>query len=178
MLNRYPQEAALRDGRRVLIRPFTSRDTGAVYDFFQRLPEESRRFAWDRIGDRSLVESWGLHLDYAKAFPLLALDGTRVVADATLHRREGGPLRLVGRVKWLLDPGYRGVGLGTLLVHQFVNHARANGLRHLTCMLISDLEADAVKTLEGLGFDSFVVPGYGTDPDGNQHDMTKLVLRL
>ena len=178
MPSRYPQEAALRDGRRVLIRPFTGRDTGPLYDFFRRLPEETRRFAWDRIDDRNLVESWGLNLDYGKTFPLLALDGSRGVADATLHRREGGPLRLVGRVKWLLDPDYRGVGLGTLLVNQFINHARANGLRHLTCMLISDLEADAVRTLEGLGFDSFVVPGYGTDPDGNQHDMTKLVLRL
>jgi hypothetical protein len=45
-------------------------------------------------------------------------------------------------------------------------------------MLISDLESDAVETLEGLGFDSFVIPGYGTDPDGNQHDMTKLVFKL
>jgi GNAT superfamily N-acetyltransferase len=178
MPNRYPQEAALRDGRRVLIRPFTGRDTDALYDFFRRLPEETRRFAWDRIDDRSLVESWGRNLDYGKAFPLLAVNGSRVVADATLHRREGGPLRLVGRIKWLLDPEYRGVGLGTLLVHQFINHARANGLRHLTCMLISDLEEDAVRTLEELGFDSFVVPGYGTDPDGNQHDMTKLTLRL
>ncbi len=178
MPNRYPQEAALRDGRRVMIRPFTGRDSGALYDFFQRLPEGTRRFAWDRIDDRSLVESWGRNLDYEKAFPLLAVNGSRVVADATLHRREGGPLRLVGRIKWLLDPDYRGVGLGTLLVHQFVNHARANGLRHLSCMLISDLEADAIRTLQGLGFDSFVVPGYGTDPDGNQHDMTKLVLRL
>lgn len=178
MPNRYPQEAALRDGRRVMIRPFTGRDTEALYDFFQRLPEETRRFAWDRIDDRSLVERWGRNLDYEKAFPLLAVNGSRVVADATLHRREGGPLRLVGRIKWFLDPDYRGVGLGTLLVHQFVNHARANGLRHLSCMLISDLEADAIRTLQGLGFDSFVVPGYGTDPDGNQHDMTKLVLRL
>lgn len=178
MPNRYPQEAALRDGRRVLIRPFAERDTDGLYDLFLRLPEESRRFAWDRIDDRALIESWGRNLDYEKAFPLLAIDGQRIVADATLHRREGGPLRLVGRVKWMIDPEYRGVGLGTLLVHQFINHARANGLRHLTCMLISDLESDAVTTLEDLGFESFVIPGYGTDPDGNQHDMTKLIFKL
>lgn len=178
MANRYPQEAALRDGRPVLLRPFETKDTTALYEFFQRLPEEQRRFAWDRIDDRALVESWGRNLDYEKAFPVLALDGSKIVADATLHRREGGPLRLVGRIKWLLDPEYRGAGLGMILVKQFIAHARAGGLRHLTCMLISDLEADAVETLEGLGFDSFVIPGYGTDPDGNQHDMTKLVLKL
>jgi GNAT superfamily N-acetyltransferase len=178
MANRYPQEAALRDGRRVLLRPFEAKDTEALYDFFQRLPEENRRFAWDRIDDRGLIESWGRNLDYEKVFPLLAVDGTTIVADATLHRREGGPLRLVGRIKWLLDPEYRGVGLGTTLVQNFIHHARNGGLRYLTCMLISDLEKDAVHTLEGLGFESFVIPGYGTDPDGNQHDMTKLVFKL
>ena len=36
-------------------------------------------------------------------------------------------------------------------------------VRHLNCMLISDLEADAVRTLEGLGFQSYVMPGYGAD---------------
>ncbi len=178
MPHRYPQEAALRDGRRVLFRPFTAQDTEALFEFFQRLPDTTRRFAWDRIDDRGLIESWGRNLDYGRVFPLIAVDGTRIVADATLHRREGGPLRLVGRVKWLLDPELRGVGLGTLLVSHFIATARHNGLRHLSCMLISDLEADAVETLKGLGFDAYVVPGYGTDPDGNQHDMTKLVLAL
>ncbi|HVR43006.1 MAG TPA: GNAT family N-acetyltransferase [Thermoanaerobaculia bacterium] len=178
MPNSYPVEAALRDGRRVLIRPFSERDVDALYDFFMRLPVESRRFAWDRIEDRATVEGWGRNIDYGKTLPLLALDGTKIVADATLHRRRGGPLRLVGRIRWLIDPEYRGVGLGTVLVNQFITIGRQNGLRHLNCMLISDLESDAVRTLQEIGFDAIVVPGYGTDPDGGQHDMTKLVLRL
>lgn len=178
MPHRYPQEAALRDGRRVLIRPFGAKDAAELYSFFQRLPEGTRRFAWDRIDDQHVVEEWARNLDYSKAFPLLALDGTKIVADATLHRRKGSPLRLVGRIKWLIDPEWRGAGLGTLLVKQFINIGREAGLRHLTCMLISDLEADAVGVLKNLGFDSYVVPDYGTDPDGNQHDMTKLVLKL
>jgi GNAT superfamily N-acetyltransferase len=174
----FPQEALLRDGRRVLLRLFNENDTGPLYDFFQRLPIEVRRFAWDRIDNRALVESWGRELDYAKVLPILATDGSRIVADATLHRREGSPLRLVGRVKWLLDPAWRGVGLGNVLINKFIATARSNGLRHLTCMLISDLEADAVKTLSELGFQGYTIPGYGTDPDGNQHDMIKMVLKL
>jgi len=175
---RYPQEAVLRDGRRLLVRPFTENDVDTLFDFFLRLPPEVRRFAWDRIDNRALVESWGRELDYGKVLPLLALDGRKVVADATLHRREGSPLRLVGRVKWLIDPAYRGHGLGTLLVNNFIATARSNGLRHLTCMLISDSEADAVRTLQDLGFEGYTIPGYGTDPDGNQHDMIKMVLKL
>ena len=175
---RYPQEAVLRDGRRLLIRPFTENDVDALYEFFHHLPEDVRRFAWDRIDNRALVESWGRELDYGKVLPLLAWDGRKIVADATLHRREGSPLRLVGRVKWLIDPDYRGVGLGSLLINNFIATARSNGLRHLTCMLVSDFEADAIETLRNLGFQSYTIPGYGTDPDGNQHDMTKMVLKL
>jgi GNAT superfamily N-acetyltransferase len=175
---RYPQEAVLRDGRRLLVRPFTESDADALYEFFLHLPAEVRRFAWDRIDNRTLVESWSRELDYSKVLPLLALDRGKIVADATLHRREGSPLRLVGRVKWLIDPAYRGAGLGTLLVNNFIATARSNGLRHLTCMLIADFEADAIRTLTELGFESYTVPGYGTDPDGNQHDMVKMVLKL
>ena len=178
MPHRYPLQAALQDGRRVLIRPFDERDVDALYDFFMRLPAENRRFAWDRIEERGTVEAWARNIDYARALPLLAFDGNKVVADATLHRRKGGPLRLVGRIKWLIDPEYRAVGLGSLLVNNFISIARENGLRHLNCFLISDLESDAVEVLEGMGFTKYVIPGYGTDPDGGQHDMTKLVLKL
>jgi GNAT superfamily N-acetyltransferase len=178
MPTRYPQEAALRDGRKVILRPFRENDVDALHRFFVQLPVDYRRFAWDHIENRALIEEWGREIDYDKVLPLLALDGTRIVADATLHRRHGGPLRLVGRIKWMIDPAFRGVGLGTTLVNHFIRIARERGLRHLNCMLISDLEADAVKTLQDLGFQAYVMPGYGTDPDGNQHDMTKLVLKL
>ncbi|HEY3055733.1 MAG TPA: GNAT family N-acetyltransferase [Thermoanaerobaculia bacterium] len=177
MPHRYPQEAVLRDGRRVHIRPFTTNDVDALYEFFHRLPNDYKRFAWDNVDNRGLIESWGRNIDYAKVFPLLAVDGRQIVADATLHRL-GGPLRLAGRIKWMMNPEWRGVGLGTTLVNHLIDTARDRGLRHVNCMLISDLEADAVKTLEGLGFKSFVQPEYGTDPDGNQHDMTKLILKL
>ena len=110
--------------------------------------------------------------------PLLALDGKRIVADATLHRRAHGPLRLAGRVKWTIDPEFRGVGLGSLLINHFIDTARGLGLKHLNCMLITDLEADAIRVLAELGFRSYEVPGYGTDPDGNQHDMTLMVFKL
>ena len=82
------------------------------------------------------------------------------------------------RAEGLIDPEYRGAGLGTLLLNQFISTARADGLRHLTCMLVSDFESDAVEILKNVGFEGYTIPGYGTDPDGNQHDMIKMVLKL
>lgn len=178
MPHRFPQEAVLRDGQKLLIRPFSGRDTSALHEFFLRLPADVRRFAWDRVTDRSLVESWGNNIDYSKVLPLLALDGNTIVADATLHQRRRGPLRLVGRIKWLMDPAFRGLGLGTTLVNNFIAIARDSGLHFLTCMLIAEEEADAIKTFRQLGFAEHVFPGYGVDPDGNPHDMIKLILDL
>lgn len=178
MPDRFPQETVLRNGARVLIRPFNGGDTEALWEFFQGLPPELRRFAWDNVEDRALIEAWGRNIDYSKVFPLIALTGNRIVADATLHRRVRGPLRLVARTKWLIDPEYRGQGLGTSLVNHLISTARLHGLRHLTCMPIADLEQDAIDTLTGLGFEKLLIPGYGADPDGNPYDMVKLVLKL
>ncbi len=178
MPDRFPQEVVLRDGRRVLIRTFNENDADQLFEFFQQLPIEVRRTAWDNIEDRSLIERWGQNIDYSKVFPLIAANGHSVVADATLHRHERGPLRLVGRIKWLIDPAYRGQGLGTTMVNNLISIAREHGLRHLSCMPIAKLEQDAIRTLTDLGFEQFSVPGYGTDPDGNQYDMVKLVLKL
>ncbi len=72
MPHRYPQEATLRDGRRVLLRPFAEKDVDALYDFFHRMPSEYRRFAWDNLDSRPLIEAWGRELDYGKVFPLIA----------------------------------------------------------------------------------------------------------
>jgi GNAT superfamily N-acetyltransferase len=178
MPERFICEAVLRDGKRLLIRPFREGDVDALWDFFQRLPTGVRRLAWDDIWNRSVVENWARTIDYGKVLPLLAFDGGKVVADATMHRRKGSPLRLVGRLKWLIEPEYRERGLGTLLVNRFITIARNEGLRHLTCMLVDDIERDAIEVLCGLGFTKTVLPGYGTDPDGNQHDMTKMILKL
>lgn len=175
---RFPQEAHLRDERRLIIRPFTEADVGSLWEFIERLPTDIRRFSWEDFEHRETVTEWARDLDYDKAVPLLAIDGTKVVGEARLVYRSSGPLRLVGWIQWLLDPEYRGAGLGTLLVNDFVTMARDSGLRHLTCMLIPDHEEDAVNTLLRLGFERYDIPRYGVDPDGNQKDMVKMVLEI
>ena len=75
MPHRFPEEAVLRDGRRVLLRPMGERDGDALYDFFQRMPAAYRRFAWDAVENRAIIDEWSRNIDYAKVFPLLAMAG-------------------------------------------------------------------------------------------------------
>jgi len=175
---RFPQEAHLRDERRLIIRPFAEADVAILWEFITNLPPAARRFAWEDFEHAETVVEWARDLDYDKAVPLLAMDGTKVVGEARLVYRSNGPLRLVGWIQWLLDPAYRGAGLGTLLVNDFITMARESGLRHLTCMLTPEYESDALETLRQLGFTAIELPKYGVDPDGNPTDMVKMILEL
>ena len=174
----YPQEVGLQDARRVIIRPFGVRDADALYRFFLGLPEKTRRNAWSRIEAREVVDKWAEDLDHEKAVSLVAWDGAEIVADASLHYRRYGPLRFVGRISWLIAEEWQGVGVGTALITNFIQMARDNGLKHLTCMIVDGLEVDAEGTLQGMGFAAHRLPSYGVDPDGDERDMIKMVLRL
>ena len=64
------------------------------------------------------------------------------------------------------------------MLNHFITIARENGVRHLSTLLISDLEANAIQVLRNLGFRSTELAGYGADPDGGAHDMTFMILTL
>jgi GNAT superfamily N-acetyltransferase len=174
----FPCELGLNDGSRILLRRLAEHDGAALYDFFQRLPLGLRRLAWDDLDDRALVEGWARTVDYESTLPLIALDGARIIADATLHYRDRGPLRLVGRVRWFIDPEYRGRGLAATLAGRLIAVARENGLRYLSCMLAPRFESADLRALESRGFVSTPFPGYGTDPDGEPEDLAYLVCKL
>ncbi|MEM7235063.1 MAG: GNAT family N-acetyltransferase [Planctomycetota bacterium] len=178
MPDHFPCEVGLNDGSRVLLRRLAETDGPALFDFFQRLPEGLRRLAWDDVDKPEVVENWARHVDYEATLPLIALDGTKIIADATLHYRKGGPLRLVGRVRWFIDPEYRGRGLAGRLAERLVTVGKENGLRHLSCMLATRFEARDVQALENHGFKATNFPGYGTDPDGSPEDLSYLICEL
>ena len=178
MADHFPCELGLTDGSRVLLRRLSEHDGAALFEFFQRLPAGLRRLAWDDIDNRDVVEGWARGVDYEATLPLVALDGAKIIADATLHYRERGPLRLAGRIRWFIDPDYRGRGLAAAFAGRLITVARENGLRYLSCMLATDFEEPDVKALESRGFTATHFPGYGTDPDGAPADLTYLVCKL
>lgn len=174
----FPQEVGLRDARRVILRPFALADAVSVRSFFQGLPEEAKRGAWTSLGSREVVAMWAEDLLRERAVVHVAVDGTNVVAVGRLDYREHGPLRRVGRVEWLIHPRWLGVGLGIALLTNFVQTARENGLKRLSCTLVDGGEDRARTTLRNMGFEEHRLPAYVTDPDGADRDALLMVLRL
>ena len=39
-----------------MIRPFAANDVDALFDFFHRLPNDYKRFAWDMVDNRALID--------------------------------------------------------------------------------------------------------------------------
>lgn len=178
MPDQFPCEIGLKDGTRVFLRRLTEHDGPALFDFFQRLPVGLRRLAWDNVESREVVEGWAREINYDILLPIVGLDGSKIIADATLHYRKRGPLRLVGRIRWFIDPEYRGQGMAANLAGRMISVGRDNGLRHLSCLLAPRYEAYDVEALESRGFVSTPFPDYGTDPDGLPEDLTYMVCKL
>src|SRR5262245_10180044 len=80
-LRRYPRKFS----GRLQVRPMKARDYDGLVDFFRRIPIEERRRFKDNVADPRVLRTWVENLNYSTVLPLLVLDGTRIVGDATLH---------------------------------------------------------------------------------------------
>lgn len=133
----------LADGRRVVVRPVVPEDVAELAAGIARVDQETlrRRFLGGRPpsvdGLRRLVT-----LDYVHRFALAAFspDGTGV----GIARYEGERTWPVVEVAVVVDPEWRGVGLGTELVTRVVRRAASLGARELT----ADFYADNVPVQE------------------------------
>src|SRR5579862_475535 len=97
-LEKFPLFVKLRDGTECVVRPLGKRDEARLQKFFLTVPEEERLFVKQPMSDRTLFHDWCRHLDFERNLPLVMLEGTKIIGEATLHQRSGGWKRHVGMV--------------------------------------------------------------------------------
>jgi len=85
----YKKECKLKDGTVVVLRPLVAEDRKGLIAFFQSLPEELRLYLRHDVTDAEIIKSWTENIDYSRAFPILALDGDRIVGDVSLFPSAG-----------------------------------------------------------------------------------------
>jgi RimJ/RimL family protein N-acetyltransferase len=175
----YPRELTLRDGGRVTMRPLEDGDQQALLDFFLTVPEEERFFLKEDVTSPEVIANWVRHRDYARALPLIALDGERVVADAVLIRRRGNSRSHIGEIRVVVAPQYRERGLGTTLIRELCDIADDAGLEKVTFELVADREQEAIRAAEWLGFLRVAtIEGGAVDPLGHHHDVVLMAMPL
>jgi GNAT superfamily N-acetyltransferase len=175
MMKVYQKECKLKDGTSVLLRPLVAEDREGLITFFQSLPEEQRRFLRHDVTDVKIIEFWTEHIDYNRAFPLLALIGERIVGDITLHRIPHGWKHHIGNIRVVVEPDYQDRGLGTLLINEIVELATEFGLEKLLTELPLEVPA-AIAVFRKAGFSTkAVIEGLVKDLRGRSTDVVIMV---
>ena len=178
VLEQYPKEISLKDGFKPTLRPLKPSDEKAFHDFFLAVPEQERMFIKHRVTDSEVIGDWCRNIDLGRNLPLLALAGSKIIGDATLHQQLGGWKRHIGRVSVLVHPQYRGRGLAKALVVEIIEVARNIGLEKLEAEFIGE-QATAIKMFAMLGFAPLVrLPDYVRDMKAVSHDYVWMGLGL
>lgn len=169
----------LNDGTEVLLRLLKPEDADQLYEFFSKLSPEARQFLYDDVSDRAVVESWTRNINYNNIVPIVAVHSGRIVADGTLHKRNNGPSRHMGRTRVVVSDDFLGRGLGRLITAELEIIARARKLRYLYSVLAERNEGRAIEMLKALGFErTATLPHFLSDPEGNLQDAVVMMKAL
>ena len=177
-LDRYPRQIALPNGVTLVFRPMGRDDVDRLWVFFQQVPPEDKMFFRQDVSRREVVQHWADTLDYGLVLPILALDGGRVVGDATLHRQRTGWKQRVGVVRVQIAPDYRHLGLGTAMVRELRHLGEKSALHYLMAEVIEEQVA-AVRAFEKMGFArAATYRNFVNDQKGGLHNLLVLLYRM
>ena len=174
ILEDYPAEVVLGNGLKVELRPLERADEGLIKDFYLGVPAHERAFIKHRVTDGAIFHEWCEHLDYEANLPMLAIHEGKVVAEGTLHQRQGGWKSHIGLVSELTHPEHHGIGLSTVLIEHLIRIAQHCGLTKLEAEFNGEREI-AIAEFKKSGFAELMrLPGYVRDLDRNYHDYVLL----
>jgi GNAT superfamily N-acetyltransferase len=170
ILEQYPKTVKLKDGSSVVLRPLRATDEKAFHEFFVAVPDTERILFKHRVTDPQVIHEWCQKIDYGRILPMLALDGEKIIADASLHQTLGGWKRHIGRISVVVHPNYRGKGLAKILVSELVQIATNIGLEKLEAEFLGEQKA-ALRVFGELGFVELLrLPDYVKDMQAISHD--------
>ncbi|MCU0772576.1 MAG: GNAT family N-acetyltransferase [Verrucomicrobia bacterium] len=177
-LERFPLEAQLRDGTKVMVRPIRRTDCASLHKFFCVVPEPERLFIERPVTNKGLFEKWCSQIDLERDFNLLMFDKRKVIGWINLHVPQGGWMRHIGHLTLLTHPHYRGRDVSLILGEEIITVAQHLGLWKLKAELNGERKI-AIRSLQHLGFEElFCLPDYVIDMTRQPHDYMMLGLDI
>jgi ribosomal protein S18 acetylase RimI-like enzyme len=154
------------------IRPLTGDDEDAIRDFFARIPDADRRFFRENVFDAGTITRW---LDDTGAVRLIAVDDKGDVRGYEAIVPGIGWSSHVGDLRVIVDPDFRGRGIGSRLVREAVVTAERIGVTKLMVEVIAD-QGGTIAIFRALGFQpEALLRDQVRDHDGVTHDLMLLV---
>lgn len=156
------------------IQPITAADTDAVWEFFQRVPEGDRTFAKEPVTERATVMSWATD---ARPIRQVAWRDGGIVGYVAVIPGYGWSHH-VGDLRLVVDPAWRGRGLGEKLARHGLKTAVDAGLSKVTVDVAASQEY-LLGFFMRLGFHAeALLEDHVQDPLGNTGDLIVLANHL
>jgi ribosomal protein S18 acetylase RimI-like enzyme len=174
---RYPTAFRCSDGRVVAVRPVTPEDLDRLMAFFEQLPTDDRMHLRVDVTQRDLVRQRLSPPPHWNVLRLVALQGERIVAEASVEHRTYGFEAHVGEMRLIVATDFRRTGLAHYLGRRIFAHGIAENLERIEAHVMEDRPA-VVHCFEKLGFERIgSLRGFVKDIEGVDHDLLILALR-
>jgi len=148
------KEFDIKDGRRILLRTPRWEDLDGLLDLINSAVEEEAEISRDEKVSRDDELEWlsGLlvRLEKDKTFLLVGEADGKIMASADITRQHGYSTH-VGVVGILVGKGFRGLGVGTAIMHTLMEEAKKLGL---TVLELTAFESNkrAIHVYQKIGF--------------------------
>ena len=133
------------------MRTLIEEDKLRLLDFFRRILEEERYYLKENVTSPEVIQAWTTNIDFGRVVPIVAFTGNEIVADATLHRSWAMARCHIGEMRVVVEPAYRGVGLGQRLIQELLNIAAELGLHKVTFELVAHREEAGIVAAASAG---------------------------
>lgn len=176
----FREKVTLSDGSVVYLRPLTKNDTERLYEFFLHgISEEDLLLFKDNVKDYFLVKKWTENINYDRVYPIVAeTEEGIIIGVATLHMRDFGWEKDVGKIRVSICRECRGKGLGKALTAKLIEIAKEKNLRAIMAEVLS-AQKNAISALKKAGFEEpVVIKELARDYLGNRYDLHILIYRL
>jgi RimJ/RimL family protein N-acetyltransferase len=171
ILESYPREMTLGDGRTVVLRLMQRRDRDHIVDFARSLPPDSLLFLRKDITDPEVVDEWVRDIERGRAVTVLAETDSELLAYCSLWLDETFWGRHMAEIRVLVCPEYRGQGIALQLATDIFAIAKALGIEKIIARMTPEQERTRAR-LERLGFKKeALLQGFVLDRDGKARDL-------
>ena len=180
VLSGFPKKITLKNGKRALIKPLERSDYEGLLNFFLRdVKEEDVVFLKDNVKDPSTIRAWCENINYERVFPIVAVVDNTIVGNASLHMRDFGWARYLGKIRVTVSVNFRKMGLGKAMVKTLEEVATGLLLERLWAEVVEGAQAAGAKLFLDLGYQKAgTLKSIVKAPDGALYDLGIYIKRI